>query len=76
VLAFVGLRPHGLDDLRHRNRGSYAPIDPALRERLERHFAEPNRRLAALLGREPAYEPVAAEGPRRASVASAERSPS
>jgi hypothetical protein len=30
----------------------YAPMNPATRARLDRYFAEPNRRLAALLGRD------------------------
>jgi Sulfotransferase domain len=52
VLAFLGLRPWRLDHFEQHNRGSYAPIDPALRARLEDHFAEPNARLEQLLGRE------------------------
>jgi hypothetical protein len=32
--------------------GSYPPIQPATEERLRSHFAEPNRRLAAGLGRD------------------------
>jgi Sulfotransferase domain len=52
TLAFLGLRSWRLDHFEQRNRGSYAPIDPALRARLEEHFAEPNARLERLLGRE------------------------
>jgi Sulfotransferase domain len=52
VLAFLGLRPHRPDNFRHRNRASYAPIDPKLRARLEERLAEPNARLARLLGRD------------------------
>jgi hypothetical protein len=52
VLGFLGLRPWQLNDFVPRNRGSYAPIDPALRARLEERFAEPNARLARLLGRD------------------------
>jgi hypothetical protein len=58
VLEFIGVRPwHG--DFRHRNKASYAPIDPALRAELEDRFAEPNRRLAELLGPEFTWEPRA-----------------
>jgi Sulfotransferase domain len=44
---------------------SSAPIDAGLRARLEGRFAEPNARLARLLGSEPWWtpEPVASEGP-------------
>jgi hypothetical protein len=50
VLDFLGLppasdRPHG----RH-NAGRYDEMPPALRRRLADHFAEPNHRLAAMLG--------------------------
>jgi hypothetical protein len=52
TLAFLGVRPWQPDDFEPRNRKSYAPIDPALRARLEERFAEPNERLARLLGRD------------------------
>jgi hypothetical protein len=58
VLELIGARPwHG--DFRHRNKASYAAIDPALRAELEDRFAEPNRRLAELLGPEFTWEPRA-----------------
>lgn len=50
VLAFIGVHPWDPGDFVPRNVGSYAPIDPALRARLEERFAEPNARLARLLG--------------------------
>jgi sulfotransferase family protein len=35
-----------------RNTRAYDPLEPALRERLVRHFDEPNRRLVALIGQD------------------------
>jgi hypothetical protein len=52
VLEFLGLRPWHLDKFVPRNRKAYAPIDPSLRARLSAVFAEPNARLARLLGRD------------------------
>jgi hypothetical protein len=52
VFEFLGLRPWTVVDYEPRNIGSYAPIDPELRARLEERFAEPNARLARLLGRD------------------------
>jgi len=52
TLSFLGLRPWPLRDFVRRNRASYAPIDPALRARLEERFAQPNARLARLLNRD------------------------
>lgn len=52
TLQFLGLRPYRLDDFVTRNQASYASIDPAVRRRLEERFAEPNARLARLLGRD------------------------
>jgi hypothetical protein len=52
IIAFLGLRPWQPDEFPPRNRASYAPIDPALRARLEERFAEPNARLARLLDRD------------------------
>jgi hypothetical protein len=62
TLAFLGVRPWDLKEFVHRNRASYAPIDPDLRSKLESYFAEPNARLARLLGMDlgwgsPAPEP-------------------
>jgi len=50
VLRFLGLREWQPTDFVARNRGSYAPIDPELRAQLEERLAEPNARLASLLG--------------------------
>jgi Sulfotransferase domain len=76
TLAFLGLRPWDLKEFVPQNRASYAPIDPDLRSKLESYFAEPNARLAKLLGMDlgwgsPAPEPsdgveVADRGPRAA----------
>jgi hypothetical protein len=52
VLDFIGVRRWPLSRIRHRNKASYAPIDPALRAELEERYAEPNARLAELLGRD------------------------
>lgn len=52
VLAFIGARPWQPDEFFHRNNASYAPIDPAVRAALERRYAEPNAKLAELLGRD------------------------
>lgn len=52
VFAFLGLRPWTVRKFKPRNIGSYAPIEPELRARLEARFAEPNARLARLLGRD------------------------
>ena len=50
LLGFLGVRGWAPTEFAARNRASYAPIDPALRARLEDHFAEPNTRLTQLLG--------------------------
>ncbi|MGH3040223.1 MAG: sulfotransferase family protein [Gaiellaceae bacterium] len=52
VLAYLGVRPWQLGEHARRNRASYAPLDPALRAELEARYAEPNARLAELLGRD------------------------
>lgn len=52
IVAFLGLRPWQPAEFPPRNRASYAPIDPALRARLEERFAEPNAHLARLLARD------------------------
>ena len=49
-LGFLGVRSWAPTELVVRNRATYAPIDAALRARLEDHFAEPNARLTRLLG--------------------------
>jgi Sulfotransferase domain len=52
VFDFLGLRPWGVRDYEPRNVGAYAPIKPEVRAGLEQRFAEPNARLARLLGRD------------------------
>jgi hypothetical protein len=52
ALGFLGVRAHPPSDLLLRNVASYEPPDPVIRERLERVFAEPNARLARLVGRD------------------------
>jgi hypothetical protein len=73
VLDFIGVRPWQNKRFRHRNKASYAPIDPALRAELEERYAEPNARLAELLGRDFGWGSPAAgvSGEARASGASA-----
>ena len=58
VFAFLGVRPWKVPGYEARNVGSYAPIDPSLRARLEERFAEPNARLAELLGRDFGWAPI------------------
>jgi Sulfotransferase domain len=50
VLSFLGLRDWRLDDFPEHNKKPYSAIDPAVRARLEERYAEPNERLAELLG--------------------------
>jgi hypothetical protein len=57
VFEFLGLRPWQVRDYEPRNTAAYAPIDPELRARLEEQFAEPNARLARLLGRDFGWGP-------------------
>jgi hypothetical protein len=52
VLVFLGAQPHALDEYPRVFDRDYAPIDPATRAGLEERFAEPNRRLTELLGRD------------------------
>lgn len=52
TLAFVGLDPFDPGSYEARNALSYDPLAPRLRARLEERFAEPNERLARLLGEE------------------------
>jgi Sulfotransferase domain len=63
TLDFLGLRQWRPRNFGRRNPGSYAPIAPATRRRLEEHFAEPNERLARLLGRDFGWEPLVSTGP-------------
>ena len=50
VFDFIGVREWSPGGYEARNVASYAPIEPDLRARLEDRFAEPNERLARLLG--------------------------
>jgi Sulfotransferase family len=52
VLEFLGVDPRGLDSYPRIFEREYGEMDPATRARLEEDFAEPNRRLSELLGRE------------------------
>jgi hypothetical protein len=52
ALEFLGLRPWELKASVHRNRASYDTLDPVVRRELEARYAEPNARLAELLGRD------------------------
>ena len=74
VLDHVGLRPWEPKRFATRNKASYAPIAPELRERLEEHFAEPNARLAELLGRDFGWTRMPGPRPRASSAAPARRS--
>jgi hypothetical protein len=52
ILAFLGAAPHELDGYPRVFERDYAPMRPETRAALAASFAEPNRRLEALLGRE------------------------
>jgi hypothetical protein len=52
VLEFIGAPPHELDAFPKIFEREYAPMEPATRQRLAGRFAEPNRRLYELLGRD------------------------
>jgi hypothetical protein len=52
ILAFLGAPPHELDDYPRVFDRDYSPMRPETRAALEARFADPNRRLEALLGRE------------------------
>jgi sulfotransferase family protein len=52
VLDFLGVDDRGLDSYPRIFEREYGGMDPGTRSRLEAEFAEPNERLAALLGRE------------------------
>jgi Sulfotransferase domain len=80
VFEFLGLRPWQVRDYEARNTASYAPIDPELRARLEARFAEPNARLARLLGRDFEWGPAGSaptteseEGRKREALPGADR---
>ena len=52
ILSFLGAAPHTLDEYPRVFDRDYAPMRPETREALAARFAEPNRRLEGLLGRE------------------------
>jgi Sulfotransferase domain len=56
VLDFLGAPPHELAAYPRIFEREYPPMDPATRDRLRDHFAEPNRRLYELLGRDLGWE--------------------
>jgi hypothetical protein len=60
TLAFLGLRDWELDDFPEHNKKPYSAIDPSVRAMLEERYAEPNARLAELLGWERTWEASAA----------------
>jgi hypothetical protein len=50
ILTFLGLPPYELQRFRRHNQRSYAPMDPAVRARLQEYFTPENERLYKLLG--------------------------
>jgi hypothetical protein len=52
VLDFLGVEQHELESYPRIFEREYGDMDTRTRARLQEHFAEPNRRLAELLGRE------------------------
>lgn len=52
VLAHVGAPPHELDEYPRMYTRDYVPMQPATRARLAERFAEPNRKLFELIGRD------------------------
>jgi Sulfotransferase domain len=52
VLEFLGVRAHDLEDYPSIYAQQYAEMSPDLRRRLAGYFADPNRRLYELLGRD------------------------
>jgi hypothetical protein len=55
TLRFLGVRAFELDTFPRVFEGSYPPLDAVTHETLRTKFAEPNRRLAELLGRDLAW---------------------
>ena len=55
VLEFVGAPPHDLGEYPRVFSREYDEMRPETRRELESFYAEPNRRLSELLGREPAW---------------------
>jgi Sulfotransferase domain len=56
VLEFLAAPPHGLESYPRVFERQYEPMRPETRRRLAEDFAEPNRRLYALLGRNLGWE--------------------
>jgi hypothetical protein len=56
ILEFLGAPRHDLDSYPRVYEQEYAQMRPETRRRLVEHFAEPNRRLYALLGRDLGWE--------------------
>ncbi len=52
ILAFIGVAPHELDSYPRLFRREYSAMGPETRERLAAYYAEPNRQLYELLGRD------------------------
>jgi hypothetical protein len=52
VLEFLGASPHGLDSYPRIFARDYSEMDPRTRSKLRDSFAEPNRRLYELIGRD------------------------
>jgi Sulfotransferase domain len=52
VLEFLGARPHELESFPRVFSREYSQMDPRTRDELRERFAEPNRRLYELLGRD------------------------
>jgi Sulfotransferase domain len=52
ILEFIGVEPHALDAYPRLFGREYTPMAAATRERLSAYYAEPNRRLYELLGRD------------------------
>ena len=52
VLDFLGVEPHALESFPRIFEREYGEMEPATRAALRQEFAEPNRRLAELLGRD------------------------
>jgi hypothetical protein len=72
ALDFLGLPPRRPEVHRAHNSISYQPLDPAVRAHLEERFAEPNARLARLLGRDVwAQSPSSARAAQSSSPSSA-----
>jgi hypothetical protein len=56
VVQFLGISPMAPIPFLAHNRSSGPPLDPAIRDRLSRHFAPLNARLADLLGWDPSWD--------------------